>query len=191
MRTQRANTIGRLRFTHSDTIFYVFWIKCRKPDLILYWCYDFVTILVSQVRKKFHAKFSRCCWKCSVFSLFSIIFIRITEWRWVIHLLSTGRSLCPYVRTYHGFFKQIFQWQTRFCWAMATIKLGLNTVGFFLMGAFKILATRPATIEELKRRITMEIQNITQKTLQKVFQNMMRYTVMSQNLDGVHFQHML
>ncbi len=51
--------------------------------------------------------------------------------------------------------------------------------------------TPPVTIEELKRCITMEIQNITQKMLQKVFQNMMHHAVRCKNLDGVHFQHML
>ncbi len=64
---------------------------------------------------------------------------------------------------------------------------------FFLWGHLKnkIFATPPATIEELKRRITVEIQNIAKKTLRKVFQNMMRRAVTCKNLDGVHFQHML
>ncbi len=65
-----------------------------------------------------------------------------------------------------------------------------NPIGFFPVGHLKnkIFATPPATIEELKRRITMEIQNITQSTLRKVFQNMMRCAVTCENLDGVHFQ---
>ncbi len=37
----------------------------------------------------------------------------------------------------------------------------------------------------------MEVHNITQKTLQKVFQNMMHRAVTCKNLDEVHFQHML
>ncbi len=67
----------------------------------------------------------------------------------------------------------------------------LTPLFFFLWGYLKnkIFATPPATIEELKWRITMEIQNITQKTLQKIFQNMTRRAVTCKNLDGVHFQH--
>ncbi len=65
----------------------------------------------------------------------------------------------------------------------------LTPLDFFLWGHLKnkIFATPPASIEELKWRIALEIQNITQKTLRKVFQNMMRYTVTCKNLDGVHF----
>ncbi len=68
-----------------------------------------------------------------------------------------------------------------------------NPIGFFPGGHLKneIFAPPPATIEELKKRITMEIQNITQKMLRKVFQNMMRSAVTCKNLDGAHFQHML
>ncbi len=36
----------------------------------------------------------------------------------------------------------------------------------------------------------MEIQNITKKTVRKVFQNMMRRAIICKNLNGVHFQHM-
>ncbi len=47
----------------------------------------------------------------------------------------------------------------------------LTPLDFFLWGHLKnkIFATSPATIKELKRRITTEIQNITQKTLRKFF----------------------
>ncbi len=65
------------------------------------------------------------------------IFICITEQRWAIYLLSTGWNSCPYVRTSHGIFTQIFQWQTRFHWAMALTKPGSNPIGFFPVGAFK------------------------------------------------------
>ncbi len=43
----------------------------------------------------------------------------------------------------------------------------LTPLDFFLWGHLKnkIFVTPPATIEELKRLITVEIQNITQKTL--------------------------
>ncbi len=71
--------------------------------------------------------------------------------------------------------------------------LDLTPLDFFLWVHLKnkIFVTPPATIEELKWCITMEIQNITQKTLRKVFQNMMRNAVTCKNLDGVHFQHTL
>ncbi len=74
---------------------------------------------------------------------------------------------------------------------MTPMKPGPTPLDFFFRGHLKnkIFATPPATIQELKRRITIEIQNITQKTLRKVFQNMMRRA--HKNLDGVHFQHML
>ncbi len=51
----------------------------------------------------------------------------------------------------------------------------LTPLNFFLWGHLKnkISATPPATIEELKRRIIMEIQNITQKMLRKVFQGIL------------------
>ncbi len=76
---------------------------------------------------------------------------------------------------------------------MARTKPEPNSNGFFPVGHLKnkIFATPPVTIEELKRRIIMEIQNITQKTLRKFFQNMTRSTVMCKNLNEVHFQHML
>ncbi len=69
----------------------------------------------------------------------------------------------------------------------------VTPLDFFLLGHLKnkIFAAPPATIEKLKRCITIEIQNIPQKMLRKVFQNMMRCSVMGKNLDGVHFQHML
>ncbi len=69
----------------------------------------------------------------------------------------------------------------------------LLPLDFFLWGHLKnkIFTTPLATIEELKRCITMEIQNITQKMLRKVFPNMMRRTVMCKNLNGVYFQRML
>ncbi len=69
----------------------------------------------------------------------------------------------------------------------------VTPLDFFLWGHLKnkIFATHPATIEELKRCITTEIQNIPQKMLQKVFQNMMCCIIMCKNLDGEHFQHML
>ncbi len=86
--------------------------------------------------KKIHVKFL-WCWKRSVSSLLSIIFIHITERKWVIYLLSTGWSSCPYVRTNHRIFMWIFQWQTPFHWAMAPTKLRPNPIGFFPVGAFK------------------------------------------------------
>ncbi len=51
--------------------------------------------------------------------------------------------------------------------AMAPIKPDLTPLEFFPWRHLKnkIFATPPATIKELKRRITMEIQNITQKTI--------------------------
>ncbi len=136
MRVHRAKMVGQCKFPRSDIILHVFGIECRKPNLISYWYLDFITILVSQVRKKFHAKFSWCCHKRSVSSLLSIIFICITEQRWAIHLLPTGWSLCPYIGTNHGIFMQIFQWQTSFCLAIAPTKPGPNTIGFFPVGAF-------------------------------------------------------
>ncbi len=65
----------------------------------------------------------------------------------------------------------------------------LTPLVFFLWRHLKnkIFATLPATVEELKRHITMEIQNITQKMLRKVFQNMMRRSVTCKNFVGVHF----
>ncbi len=76
---------------------------------------------------------------------------------------------------------------------MAPTKPGRNPLDFFLLGHLKnkIFATPPATVEELKHCITMEIQSIPHKMLRKVFQNMMRCTVMCKNLDLVYFQHML
>ncbi len=64
---------------------------------------------------------------------------------------------------------------------------------FFLSAHLKnkIFATPTATIEELKRCITMEIQDIPQKMLRKVFQNMMCCTDICKNLDGVYFWYML
>ncbi len=172
MRAQQADIIGRWWFARSDIILHIFAIECRKPDLISCWCWNFITILVSQVRKKFHTKFSQCCWKCSVSSLLSIIFIRITERRWAIHLLSTGHGSWSYVRTNHGIFTWIFQWQTRLRWAMTPRSPNLILLDFSLWGHLKnkISATPPATIDKLKWRITTEIQNITQKMLRKVFQ---------------------
>ncbi len=69
----------------------------------------------------------------------------------------------------------------------------LTPLDFFLWGHLKskIFAISPATIEKLKWRITMEIQNSTWKMLRKVFQNMMRRTVTCKNFDGVLFQYML
>ncbi len=72
-------------------------------------------------------------------------------------------------------------WQTRFRWTMALTKPRPKHIGFFsLRGHLKneIFVTPPATIEELKRHVTMEIQNIIQEMLRKVFQNIMRHAVM-------------
>ncbi len=120
-------------------------------------CSDFTTMLILQVRKKFHENFSRCCQKSSVCSLLRIIFICITEGRWVIDLLLTGRCSCLYVKTNHGIFTQIFQWQIRFCWAMAPQSQDVTPLDFFLLGRLKnkIFATAPAIIGELKRHIAM------------------------------------
>ncbi len=110
------------------------------------------------------------------------------------YILSTGWSSCQCVRTNHGFLREFFNDRLVSVGPWPPQSPDLITLNFLLRGHLKnkIFATHPATIEEMKRRrITMEIQNITQKTLQKVFQNTMCHTVTYKNLDGVHFLHML
>ncbi len=163
MRVQRANTIGRRRFTRCDVISYVFVIRCRKLGLILCWCWYFITILVSQVRKKFHAKFSRCCRKRSAFSLLSIIFIRITEQRWAyIYFQQDGARAHSSVQTMQ-FLRKFFNDRLISVGLWLLRSPDLTPLDFFLWRHLKnkIFATPSATIEELKQRITMEIKKIT------------------------------
>ncbi len=81
---------------------------------------------------------------CKFFTMLSKMQrIFITERRWAIHLLSIGRSSCPYVRTNHEIFTRIFQWQICFCWDMALTKPGCNPIGFFPIGPFKKIKFLP------------------------------------------------
>ncbi len=132
MRAQRASTISQCRFAHSDSILHVFGIECPKPDLISCWCWDFITILLSQVGKNFMQNFHHIVENAAYLHYWALSSFALLNEDERIHLLLTGWSSCPYVRTNHGIFIRILQWQTRFHWAMAPTKPGPNPIGFFL-----------------------------------------------------------
>ncbi len=77
----------------------------------------------------------------------------------------------PICQKKSGYFYTNFSMADSFPLDCGPTKPGPNPIESFLRGHLKnkFFATPPATIEELKRRIIMQIQNITQKMLQKVF----------------------
>ncbi len=77
---------------------------------------------------------------CKIFAMLSKtqhIFITKHYLHAHYYLLSTGWSSCPYIRTNYRISMRIFQWQTRFHWAMSPMKLRPNPIWFFPVGAFK------------------------------------------------------
>ncbi len=136
MCAQWANTVGWWRFARSDVIWHVFGIECHKTQP------DFVLIL------GFYHNFSITSPKkisCKIFAMSKIQHIFIIEhylhshyWTKMSDTFTFNRTnSCPYVRTNHGIFTWIFQWQTRFHWAIAPTKPGPNPIGFFPVRAFK------------------------------------------------------
>ena len=71
--------------------------------------------------------------------------------------------------------------------------LGLRYVDFYLWGAAKsaVYRDRPCTLVELKSAITVNIRNISQADLQKVFMNKIKQVQAFIGASGHHIQHLL
>ncbi|KAJ4439393.1 hypothetical protein ANN_07515 [Periplaneta americana] len=69
----------------------------------------------------------------------------------------------------------------------------LTTPDLFLLGylKYRVYATRPQTLDDLKHKITQEIQAIDNRVLQRVASNMERRVELCLMQDGGHFQHLL
>lgn len=69
----------------------------------------------------------------------------------------------------------------------------LTPPDFFLWSHLKnrVFRTQPASIEELKNRITEEIQQIDQKMLRNVFKNLKKRAQLCKDANGGHFQQLL
>ncbi len=92
--------------------------------------------------------------------------------------------------------RQKTQWRFLAVFSMISSLLGIVgccLVTFFLWGCMKdcVFTANPTSIEDLKATIMTVIQSIDVRTLQKVFQNMMKRAIVCVSVEGDHFEHLL